>query len=76
MLVNCGSEEHPQLIPISKCKVLPGQKARGMLSPDQTTEMIRFAAKPPQANFEAIENDGLEVLGAKSEAMQDIPQVS
>lgn len=59
--VNYGTKEDPKWIPAELCTVLPGQLAKRMLAPQQTSEMIRFAARRPHENAESITGPGLQV---------------
>jgi eukaryotic translation initiation factor 2C len=60
-LVNYGSSDDPKWLPVELCKVVPGQLVRHLLSPQQTSAMITFAARRPYANAESITGNGLEV---------------
>ncbi|KAF2841797.1 Piwi-domain-containing protein [Patellaria atrata CBS 101060] len=61
-VVNCGGPNNAQWIPSELCFVLAGQQARQKLSPEQTSEMIRFSARPPSANAASITGDGLKMM--------------
>lgn len=56
-VVNVGSAADPIYIPAELCTVLPGQPYRKFLSGDQTTRMLRFAARVPNQNAMSIAGD-------------------
>jgi hypothetical protein len=60
-LVNHGTKDEAKWVPAELCTVLPGQVARRMLTPDQTRNMIEFAARSPFENARSIMGDGLQV---------------
>ncbi|PWY71079.1 protein PIWIL3 [Aspergillus sclerotioniger CBS 115572] len=62
-VVNVGTKERPSYLPVEVCQVEPGQPANTKLSPEQTSSMIRFAVRPPNANAESIVTQGTDVLG-------------
>lgn len=64
-LVNIRNKDEPVWIPAELCKVLPGQDARKLLSPNQTRVMIEFAARQPAQNAQSIVGPGLNVTGVK-----------
>lgn len=53
-----GTVDDPSYLPMELCSVRPGQPVRRLLSGPQTTEMLRFAARRPNANAESIEGIG------------------
>jgi len=61
-VVNVGTKTDPRWVPSELCTVLPGQVARRMLLPNQTRNMIEFAARPPNQNAESIVGPGLSVM--------------
>jgi eukaryotic translation initiation factor 2C len=48
-------------IPMELCSVLPGQLSKRMLTPQQTSKMLGFAARRPFLNAESIVGNGLRV---------------
>ncbi|KAL5116399.1 hypothetical protein ACEQ8H_005747 [Pleosporales sp. CAS-2024a] len=60
-LVNYGTANDAKWIPGELCTVIPGQLAKRMLLGQQTSEMIKFAARRPFQNAESITSDGLKV---------------
>ncbi|KAH9994550.1 argonaute-like protein [Russula compacta] len=50
-------------LPPEVCTILPGQPFRGRLLDEQTGEMIKVSAKPPNVNANAIAVGGLRELG-------------
>jgi hypothetical protein len=64
-VVNYGTDKDPKWIPAELCTVLPGQLARRVLEPDQTRQMIGFAARRPNHNAQSIIQDGLQVTGIR-----------
>lgn len=63
-VINCGTSKDQMLIPAELLLVLGGQPARRLLSAEQTTNMIAFAGRPPNANAQSIEGSGLQVMEA------------
>lgn len=53
----------PSWIPAELCTVVPGQQAKRVLFPNQTRNMIEFAARRPDDNAQSIINSGLNVVG-------------
>nr|POE47165.1 protein argonaute mel1 [Quercus suber] len=73
-VLNVGTKADPQYLPIELCTVLPGQPYSRLLGSDQTTAMIHFAARSPNANALSIAgtptNPGtaLKLFGLKDSA--------
>lgn len=67
-VLNVGTVQDPQYMPQEICTVLPGQAYRRLLNPDQTTEMLGFAARVPNQNAMSIAGqpgapgDGLRLM--------------
>ncbi|KAN0105642.1 Piwi domain containing protein [Russula decolorans] len=61
-LVDVGGTKNIYL-PAEVCTILPGQPFRGKLPDEQTGEMIKMAANPPNVNANAITVAGLRELG-------------
>jgi eukaryotic translation initiation factor 2C len=57
-VLNVGTVSDPIYIPMEMCTVLPGQPYRKFLSGDQTTQMLKFAARFPNQNAMSIAGDG------------------
>lgn len=57
-VLNVGTLGDPIYIPIEMCTVLPGQPYRKFLSGEQTTQMLKFAARVPNQNAMSIAGDG------------------
>ncbi|KXT11410.1 hypothetical protein AC579_9874 [Pseudocercospora musae] len=53
-VLNVGTRADPQYLPAELCTVRPGQPYRRLLSGDQTSEMLRFAARFPNLNAMSI----------------------
>lgn len=53
-VLNVGTRDDPQYLPMELCTVLPGQAYRRLLSGDQTSEMLKFAARFPNLNGMSI----------------------
>ncbi|KAM3416787.1 hypothetical protein BST61_g8379 [Cercospora zeina] len=53
-VLNVGTRADPQYLPIELCWITPGQAYRRLLSGDQTSEMLRFAARAPNLNAISI----------------------
>ena len=53
-VLNVGTRSDPQYMPIELCTVLPGQPYNRLLSGDQTSEMLKFAARFPNLNAMSI----------------------
>ncbi|KXT00458.1 hypothetical protein AC578_1932 [Pseudocercospora eumusae] len=53
-VLNVGTRADPQYLPAELCHVLPGQPYRRLLSGDQTSEMLKFAARFPNLNAMSI----------------------
>lgn len=56
-VLNVGTRSDPQYLPVELCTVLPGQPYRRILGGDQTSEMIKFAARAPNLNAISIAGD-------------------
>jgi hypothetical protein len=57
-VLNVGTVADPMYIPIEMCTVLPGQPYRKFLTGDQTSQMLKFAARVPNQNAMSIAGDG------------------
>ena len=57
------SHQKPIYLPPELASIMPGQIHLDELSPDQTTNMLRYAARPPAENARRLVNDGLQILG-------------
>jgi hypothetical protein len=57
-VLNVGVVNDPIYIPIEMCTVLPGQPYRKFLTGDQTSQMLKFAARVPNQNAMSIAGDG------------------
>lgn len=79
-VLNAGTRQNPQYLPVELCNVLPGQPYRRLLSGDQTSEMLKFAARFPNLNGMSIAGTtqapgpGLKLLHLASSAEQPVPQ--
>nr|OQO17912.1 hypothetical protein B0A51_15797 [Rachicladosporium sp. CCFEE 5018] len=62
-VLNVGTRADPQYVPQELCKVLPGQRYGRLLSGDQTTNMLAFAARYPNKNAQSIVDEGLRLMG-------------
>jgi eukaryotic translation initiation factor 2C len=62
-LVDVGGGNKAVYLPPEVCTILPGQPFRGKLFDEQTGEMIKVSAKPPNVNANAITAGGLRELG-------------
>lgn len=60
-VVNYGDTKNPKWIPAELCTILPGQMAKRLLLGEQTSQMIRFAARSPADNADSIVNHGFNV---------------
>lgn len=58
-VLNVGTREDPQYLPVELCWVNPGQAYRRLLSGNQTSEMLRFAARFPNLNAISIAGTGV-----------------
>lgn len=61
-LVDVGGVKQ-NLLPAELCEILPNQAFKGKLLDDQTAQMIRVAAKPPNVNANMIVGQGIRELG-------------
>ncbi|KAK5706094.1 hypothetical protein LTR97_001080 [Elasticomyces elasticus] len=53
-VINVGTPANPQYMPQELLTVLPGQAYKKLLNPDQTTNMLAFAARVPNQNAMSI----------------------
>lgn len=65
-VLNVGTRADPQYLPIELCTVLAGQPFRRMLAGNHTSEMIKFAARPPAENAMSIATKGVQMYGIDS----------
>lgn len=67
-VINVGTDKDPMYIPPEFCLVIAGQPARRLLTANQTSVMIGFAGRPPNANAQSIETSGLELMQLSNRA--------
>ncbi|KAF2215264.1 hypothetical protein CERZMDRAFT_56848 [Cercospora zeae-maydis SCOH1-5] len=53
-VLNVGTRPDPQYLPMELCWITPGQAYRRLLNGNQTSEMLRFAARAPNLNAMSI----------------------
>ncbi|TEB32207.1 Piwi-domain-containing protein [Coprinellus micaceus] len=58
----CVKTGRESLIPMELCEVLPGQFCKSQLDPEQTKRMVEFSTMKPPARFQAIHQQGLQML--------------
>lgn len=81
-VLNVGTREDPQYLPMELCNVLPGQPYRRLLNGDQTSEMLKFAARFPNLNGMSIAGTaqapgpGLRLLRLADPAQPDLQSQS
>ncbi|KAF2220482.1 Piwi domain-containing protein [Elsinoe ampelina] len=61
-VLNVGTRAKPTWIPLQLCLVSPAQAVKRMLSGDQTSAMINFAARPPNVNVHRILTEGVPMF--------------
>ena len=73
-VVSSGTDEYPIWIPAELCTVMRGQSYRGKLNGNQTTRMLRIAARPPAENASRImaEDGGLGLIGVLPTVSQNL----
>lgn len=77
-VLNVGTRTDPQYIPPELCHIIPGQPYRRFLAPNQTTGMINFAVRTPNANAMSIAGDqnqpgnALKLFGLANTASQSV----
>jgi len=80
-VLNVGTRDEPQYLPMELCNVLPGQAYRRLLSGDQTSEMLKFAARFPNLNGMSIAGTaqnpgpGLRLLRLADSSGKPDPQI-
>ncbi|KAH8682560.1 hypothetical protein BX600DRAFT_47048 [Xylariales sp. PMI_506] len=65
-VINTGSIDHPNYVPLEACYVLEGKRAHVRLSEAQSQKMILFTVRKPALNKESILNHGLRTVGLDS----------
>lgn len=74
LVLNTGTARDPSWLPAELARVIPGQAYRKFLSGNQTSVMIRFAARPPSENAMSIAGtanapgNGLVTYGLNNQA--------
>ena len=53
-VLSLGTKDTPVWIPAELCTVMAGQAYHGVLDGDQTTRMLKIAARPPAENASRI----------------------
>ncbi|KAI0338704.1 Piwi-domain-containing protein [Trametopsis cervina] len=66
-VVNVGTRDRPNFLPPEICEIFPGQAFRGELPPNATRNMIEVACNAPADNANWIVNEGLPLLGLKTD---------
>ncbi|KAI5118505.1 hypothetical protein M0805_004005 [Coniferiporia weirii] len=67
-VVNLGNKTKDVFVPAELCIIEPGQPYAGLLSEQETAEMIKYACNPPYDNARAITGQGLAMLGLRQGA--------
>ncbi|KAJ5642280.1 hypothetical protein N7490_006280 [Penicillium lividum] len=64
-VINVGNRQFPVYLPMDVCEVGPGQPVGTKLSPDQTSDMLKFAVmgRKPAQNAQSIVTNGVGMLG-------------
>ena len=64
-----GTKDDPIWIPAELCNIVPGQNYWRQLNGNQTTRMLKIAARPPAENAARImaEDGGLGLIGVLPE---------
>ncbi|KAJ5938919.1 hypothetical protein N7466_002053 [Penicillium verhagenii] len=64
-VINVGNRQFPMYLPMDVCEVEPGQPVGTKLSPNQTSDMLKFAVmgRKPAQNAESIVTKGAGMLG-------------
>ncbi|KAM7202916.1 Ribonuclease H-like domain containing protein [Naviculisporaceae sp. PSN 640] len=68
--INVGTQSRPEYVPMSVCKIIPGQSYRATLTSDQVSRMITIARKEPDKNVDDILNKTAKVLDFKSKVLR------
>ncbi|KAJ5560594.1 hypothetical protein N7513_002993 [Penicillium frequentans] len=64
-VINVGNKQFPMYLPMDVCEVEPGQPVGTKLSPNQTSDMLKFAVmgRKPAQNAQSIVTKGVGILG-------------
>ncbi|KAJ5638279.1 hypothetical protein N7490_008158 [Penicillium lividum] len=64
-VINVGNRQFPMYLPVDICMVQPGQPVGTKLSPNQTSDMLKFAVmgRKPAQNAQSIVSKGAGMLG-------------
>lgn len=62
-VVDVGGPGKKTYLPAELCTIEPGEPHLGKLSPDETSQMLRYAGRKPGVNAHLIVNEGLPKLG-------------
>ncbi|KAF2420279.1 Piwi-domain-containing protein [Tothia fuscella] len=66
-VINTGTDKKPTYVPAELCTVVGGQPIQRLLQVEQTANVLKFAARPPNQNAISIEGPGLEVMALTKE---------
>ncbi|KAK5114408.1 hypothetical protein LTR85_010230 [Meristemomyces frigidus] len=73
-VLNVGTRADPQYLPVELCTVLPGQPFNRLLTGDQTSDMLKFAARFPNLNAMSIAGTAQNIgNGQKLFRLRDTP---
>jgi hypothetical protein len=75
-LMRKQSAQGAQWIPACLLQIVPNQVVTTTLRPVHTSQMIRHALRLPAENVGLIEDEGLEIMGVKSDSQGQKPLVS
>ncbi|OCH91566.1 Piwi-domain-containing protein [Obba rivulosa] len=67
-VVDVGRAGKPVYLPAELCHIIANQPFRGKLGRNETSQMIKWAARPPAENARTIIHEGLPSLGLQSDA--------
>lgn len=79
-VLNCGTRADPQYMPVELCTVIRGQPYKRLLTGDQTSVMLKFAARYPNLNAMSIAGtaqspgNGVRLFRLRDSADLDDPQ--
>ncbi|XP_075737900.1 protein argonaute-4-like isoform X2 [Rhipicephalus microplus] len=69
--IQVGNLAHPVYLPLEVCEIVEGQHCRKKLNENQTSEMIKRTAQPPDKRFNEIRQSVRDLIGSNDQCLRE-----